>query len=73
MAKEFWDRSNILSLNNNNYSLYVKNLINEMLEQDIGKGDVTTDSLIDENKEIKAYIIAISARNSDVNVSPKFR
>jgi nicotinate-nucleotide pyrophosphorylase (carboxylating) len=58
LAREFWDRSDILSLSNDNYSLYVKNLINRMLEQDIGNGDITTNSLIDENKEIKAVITA---------------
>ena len=55
---EFWDRSNVLNLKNKDYYSYVKNLIDEKIKQDIGKGDITTDSLIDESKEINAHIIA---------------
>ena len=58
LIREFWDKSNILNMNNKNYNSYVKNLINEKLKEDIGNGDITTDALIDENKEINAHIIA---------------
>jgi len=58
LIREFWDRSSILNLNNKDYYSYVKNLINEKLKEDIGNGDITTDALIDVDKEINAHIVA---------------
>jgi nicotinate-nucleotide pyrophosphorylase (carboxylating) len=58
LAREFWDRSNILSMDNEKYSSYIKNFIKEKLDEDIGNGDITTDALIGKDKEISAYVIA---------------
>lgn len=56
LVLEFWDRKSFFETEE--YSSYVKNLINEKIKEDIDKGDITTNSLIDENKEIKAVITA---------------
>jgi len=42
----------------NNYIKQAKILIELALNEDIGSGDITTDSLIDENEECDAYLIA---------------
>tara|TARA_Y100000310_G_scaffold345853_1_gene471420 strand:- start:4963 stop:5853 length:891 start_codon:yes stop_codon:yes gene_type:complete len=55
---EFFDRGNTLNLKNKEYHSYINNLFNSQLNEDIDKGDITTDSLIDKNKKIKATIIA---------------
>ncbi len=58
LVREFWDRRNYLDINNKEYKSYVENFFKEKLKQDIGKGDITTESLIEENKNIKAEVIA---------------
>jgi len=65
MAKErtklvlkFWDRSKYLSTNNKKYRNYVEKIINEKLKEDKINNDITTNSLINRNKKIKAFIIA---------------
>jgi nicotinate-nucleotide pyrophosphorylase (carboxylating) len=56
LVLEFWDRKSFFKTEE--YYSYVKNLINKKIKEDLGGGDITTDSLIDKNKEIKAVIIA---------------
>ena len=58
LVLEFFDRGNILNLGNKEYYSYIKNLFNSQLNEDIDKGDITTDSLISKNKKINARIIA---------------
>ena len=58
LALEFWDRSEYLGINNKKYQNYVNKLINEKLQEDASDEDVTTNSLINKNKNIKAVIIA---------------
>ena len=53
---EFWDRSKQLNLNNKKYKHYVENFFKDKLEQDLCKGDITTNSLIPKNKNIKASV-----------------
>lgn len=53
---EFWDRKSFFKTEE--YYSYATNLINEKIKEDIDKGDITTDSLINKDKEIKAHIIA---------------
>ena len=57
LVLEFWDRSKQLNLNNKKYKHYVENFFKNKLEQDLGKGDITTNSLIPKNKNIKASVI----------------
>ena len=49
---EFFDRGNILNLKNREYCSYIKSLIDGQLKEDIDKGDITTNSLINNNKKI---------------------
>ncbi len=58
LVLEFWDRSKVLSLDNKGYYFDVKTLIYETLREDIGKGDITTDTLIGRNAEARAHVIA---------------
>ena len=58
LVKEFFDRSDILNLRNKEYCSYIKNLFLSQLREDIGNGDITTNSLITKNKKIKAHIVA---------------
>ena len=55
---EFFDRGNILNLKNREYCSYIKSLIDGQLKEDIDKGDITTNSLINNNKKIKACIVS---------------
>ncbi len=55
-ALEFWDRSSFFK--SEEYYSYVKNLINEKIKEDLGGGDITTDSLINKDEKIKAIIIS---------------
>lgn len=55
---EFFDRGKILNLRNKEYHSYIKNLFNSQLKEDIDKGDITTNALVNKNKKIKAYIVA---------------
>lgn len=58
LVKQFFDRGNTLNLRNKDYHSYIKNLINSQLKEDIDKGDITTNSLINTNKKIKARIVS---------------
>ena len=58
LVLEFWDRSKYLNIHNEKYKHYVERFFKEKLEQDVGKGDATTNSLIPKNKNIKASVIA---------------
>lgn len=53
---EFWDRSSFFKTQE--YYSYIKNLISERVKEDLDGGDITTESLINENEKIKAVIIA---------------
>lgn len=53
---EFWDRKSFFKTEE--YYSYVKNVINEKIREDLDGGDITSDSLIDKDKKIKAIIIA---------------
>ena len=55
---EFWDRSKELSIKNNEYRHFVNEFFGILLENDIKDGDLTTGSLIKNNKSISAYIVA---------------
>ncbi len=55
---EFWDRSKFLTVKNKDYLVCVKKMINGQLKEDIGNGDITTNSLIKEGKKIKASVIS---------------
>lgn len=57
LVLEFWDRSKELKINNKKYKNYVKNFFKDKLKQDIGNGDITTNSLIDKNKNVKASVV----------------
>ena len=54
---EFWDRSKELNFKNEKYKNYVQKFFKDKLEQDMGSGDITTNSLISKNKNIKAYVV----------------
>jgi len=58
LVLEFWDKSEYLEIKNINYENYVEKLIDEKLKEDSASHDITTNSLIDSNKKIKARIIA---------------
>ena len=55
---KFWDRNNMLNLKNKQYRKAVKKYISGKLKEDLGKGDITTQSLIDKDKKITARVIA---------------
>src|SRR3989344_4176173 len=57
LVLEFWDRKNELSTKNKSYAEFANDLIWLLLNQDINKSDVTSDSLI-KNKEISAVVVA---------------
>jgi len=54
---EFWDRSDKLSIENKDYAEFVKDLFWVFLNQDINKGDITSNSLI-KDKVVTAVITA---------------
>jgi len=54
---EFWDRSKELNIKNKKYKNYVEKFFKEKLEQDVGEGDITTNSLISKNKNVKASVV----------------
>jgi len=54
---EFWDRSKELKIKNKKYKSYVEKFFKEKIEQDVGKGDITTNSLISKNKNVKASVV----------------
>lgn len=58
LAREFWDRSEKLSVHNEDYSLYAGKLISEKLIEDCANNDLTTGSLISKHKKIKATVVA---------------
>lgn len=55
---EFWDRSRELNAKNNRYRDFVINLTSILLKNDIKTGDLTTNFLINANKNINAVIAA---------------
>ena len=55
---EFWDRGKELTIKNKEYNNFVNQVLSMLLKQDINRGDLTTNSLIKENKEICAVFIA---------------
>ena len=55
---EFWDRSEYLDMKNKTYRDYVNKIINGKLKEDFHNLDITTNSLISQNQEIKAIIVA---------------
>lgn len=55
---EFWDRSKELTIKNKQYRNFVYDFYNLMLKYDIKRGDITTNTIINQNKKIKACIIA---------------
>lgn len=58
LVLEFWDRREYLDMKNETYRNYIKNLINGKLKEDFYNKDITTNSLISKNQEIKAVIAA---------------
>lgn len=58
LVLEFWDRSKELNIKHQNYRNFVRQLTHTLLDQDTNKYDLTTNSLIRENKRITASIIA---------------
>ena len=55
---EFWDRSKELHINNMEYRDFVNKFFLLLLKSDIKKGDFTSNSLIEKNKDISAVIVA---------------
>ena len=55
---EFWDRSKELSVKNPQYRNFVNKFLPFLLKSDIESGDLTTNSLIENNKKISAIIVA---------------
>ena len=55
---EFWDRSRELSVKNKGYRIFAGQFLSMLLKQDIGRGDATSKSLINGNKNISAAIVA---------------
>lgn len=56
LCLEFWDRKSFFKTKE--YYSHIKNLISEKINEDLDGGDITTDSLINENERIKAIITA---------------
>ena len=57
LVLEFWDRKNELSIKNREYAQFANHLMEILFNQDINKGDITSNSLI-KNKEITAAVVA---------------
>ena len=55
---EFWDRSKELHINNKEYRDFTNKFFSLLLKSDIKKGDLTSDSLIEKNRNISADIVA---------------
>ena len=55
---DFWDRSRELTTKNNIYRNFVRKMLLTLLKFDIGKSDLTTNSLIAKKKEICSIVIA---------------
>lgn len=58
IVKKFWDRSKELTLNNKKYQNYLQKFWGFFLKNDIGKSDITTNSLISKNTKVFAKVIA---------------
>ena len=58
LIKEFWDRSKELSVKNKGYRNFLEKFFYFLLNEDIGKRDITTDSLIKKNEKISAVVVA---------------
>ena len=57
LVLEFWDRKKELTINNYQYNQFVERFLSMLLKQDIGKCDITTNSLIKKGN-ISAAIVA---------------
>lgn len=55
---DFWDRGKELSIKNKKYKNFLQKFLYFLLEEDIDKGDMTTNSLVKNKKKILAYIVA---------------
>ena len=55
---KFWDRSQKLSVKNKDYREFANRLLNILLNNDIKNGDLTTNCLIKNDKNISAFIVA---------------
>lgn len=55
---DFWDKGKALSANNIEYRDFVNKLFDVLLKNDLKEEDLTTDSIIKDNKNITAYIVA---------------
>ena len=58
LVLEFWDRSKELHINNKEYRDFVNTFFSFLLKSDIKKRDLTSNSLIEKNKNISAAIVA---------------
>ncbi len=58
LVLEFWDRSKEINIKNKSYSDFVLKLQTILLKTDLGKADLTTNSLIKKNQDISAVIVA---------------
>lgn len=58
LVLDFWDRSKELSIKNKNYRYFINKLFSLLLESDIKKCDLTSNSLIGKNRNISASIVA---------------
>ena len=58
LVLEFWDRSKELHINNKEYRDLVNEFFLLLLKSDVRKGDSTSNSLIEKNRNISAAIIA---------------
>lgn len=58
LVLEFWDKSKYLDIKNKEYKNYVNKTIDGKLKEDYYNEDITTNSLINKNKKIKAIIVA---------------
>ena len=58
LVLEFWDRSKELHINNKEYLDFVDKCFSLLLKSDIKERDLTSNSLIEKNKNISAVIVA---------------
>jgi len=58
LVLEFWDRSKELNAKNRAYRNFASRFLRMLLKHDIGKGDLTSSSLVDADEEISAAIVA---------------
>lgn len=58
IVKKFWGRSKELALKNKQYQNYLQKFWYFLLKEDIGMGDITTNTLIKTSKKISAVVVA---------------